>query len=90
MRKGDGYEAKLKFAGHAKMENRRRLCVLWRYPAARRVGANVTVKRIAELQQRGITTRTVGDDRILFSAEVDADVTTAGAVVWWTPRKSIF
>jgi hypothetical protein len=64
VRKGDGREAKLAFAGHATMENRHGLCVLFEvHPAVGASEADVAVKQIAELQQRGIMPRTVGADR---------------------------
>lgn len=63
-RKGDGREAKLAFAGHATMENRYGLCVLFEvHPAVGAPEAQVAVRQIAELQQRGFTPRTVGADR---------------------------
>jgi len=63
VRKGDGREAKLAFAGHATMENRHGLCVLFEVKPAAGSDAAVAVQQIAELQQRGITPRTVGADR---------------------------
>jgi transposase len=63
VRKGDGREAKLAFAGHAAMENRHGLCVLFAVKPAAGSDAEVAVRQIAELQQRGITPRTVGADR---------------------------
>jgi len=63
VRKGDGREAKLAFAGHAAMENRHGLCVLFEVKPAAGSDADVAVQQIAELQQRGITPRTVGADR---------------------------
>ncbi len=63
VRKGDGREAKLAFAGHAAMENRHGLCVLFEVKPAAGSDAEVAVQQIAELQQRGITPRTVGADR---------------------------
>lgn len=63
VRKGDGREAKLAFAGHAAMENRHGLCVLFEVKPAAGSDAEVAVRQIAELQQRGITPHTVGADR---------------------------
>ena len=63
VRKGDGREAKLAFAGHAAMENRHGLCVLFEVKSAVGSEAAVAVQQIAELQQRGIKPRTVGADR---------------------------
>lgn len=63
-RKGPGREAKLAFSGHATMENRHGLCVLFEvHPAAGAPEAQVAVRQIAELQQRGFSPRTVGADR---------------------------
>jgi hypothetical protein len=63
VRKGDGREAKLAFAGHAAMENRHGLCVLFEVKPAAGSDAEVAVQQMAELQERGITPRTVGADR---------------------------
>lgn len=63
VRKGDGREAKLACAGHAAMENRHGLGVLFEVKPAAGSDAEVAVQPIAELQQRGITPRTVGADR---------------------------
>lgn len=63
VRKGDGREAKLAFAGHATIENRHGLCVLFEVKSALGSDAEVAVKQMAELQQRGIRPRTVGADR---------------------------
>ncbi len=63
VRKGDGREAKLAFAGHAAMENRHGLCVLFEVKPAVGSDAEVAVQQIAELQQRDFTPRTVGADR---------------------------
>jgi len=63
VRKGDGREAKLAFAGHAAMENRHGLCVLFEVKPAAGSDAEVAVQQIAELQQRGLTPHTVGADR---------------------------
>jgi transposase len=63
MRKANGHEAKLSFAGHAAMENRHGLCVLFEVKPAVGSEAEVAVQQIAELQQRGFTPHTVGADR---------------------------
>lgn len=63
VRKGDGREAKLAFAGHAAIENRHGLCVLFEVKSALGSDADTAVKQIAELQQRGLHPRTVGGDR---------------------------
>ena len=62
-RKGDGREAKLAFSGHATMENRHGLCVLFEVKPANGSDATVAVQQIEELQQRGFTPGTVGADR---------------------------
>ena len=64
VRKGPGREAKLAFAGHAAMENRHGLCVLFEVqPAVGAPEAEVAVRQIGELQQRGFIPRSVGADR---------------------------
>src|SRR5262249_39068601 len=63
VRKGAGREAKLCFAGHATMENRNGLCVLFEVRSA--VGAPegaVAVEQVKELQERGINLATLGAD----------------------------
>src|SRR5688500_6583795 len=65
VRKGDGREAKLAFAGHATMENRHGLCVLFEVHAA--VGASeadVAVKQIAELQPGSPVARPSSNERV--------------------------
>lgn len=64
VRKGDGREARLCFAGHATMENRHGLCVLFEVkPAVGAPEAAVAVGQIKELQERGFNPRTLGADR---------------------------
>ena len=64
VRKGNGREARLAFAGHATMENRHGLCVLFEIkPAAGAAEAEVAVAQIKELQERGFDPRSVGADR---------------------------
>lgn len=63
VRKGDGREAKLAFSGHAAMENRHGLCVLFEVKSAVGSDAETAVKQMVELQQRGILPGTVGADR---------------------------
>lgn len=64
VRKGDGKEAKLAFTGHATMENRHGLCVLFEVtPAVGHPEAEVAVRQLQELQERGFDPRTVGADR---------------------------
>ena len=63
VRKGNGREAKLCFAGHATMENRHGLCVLFEVrPAVGTPEAAVAVQQIKELQERGFDPRTLGAD----------------------------
>ncbi len=62
-RKGDGREAKLAFSGHATMENRHGLCVLFEVKPANGSEAEAAVEQISELQRRGFAPATVGADR---------------------------
>jgi len=63
VRKGPGREAKLCFAGHATMENRHGLCVLFEVrPAVGAPESTVAVEQVKELQERGFTMGTVGAD----------------------------
>jgi len=69
LRKGNGKEARLCFAGHATMENRNGLCVLFQVRSA--VGepeSEVAVKQAAELQQRGFQYKSAGADKGYHSA----------------------
>lgn len=64
MRKGDGREAKLCFGGHAVMENRNGLCVLFTVkPAVGAPEAAVSVEQMKELNARDIPVTTVGADK---------------------------
>jgi transposase len=64
VRKGDGREARLCFAGHATMENRNGLCVLFEVkPAVGAPEAAVAVEQVKELQERGFDPRSLGADR---------------------------
>ena len=64
VRKGDGREARLCFAGHATMENRHGLCVLFEVkPAVGAPEAAVAVEQVKELQERGFDPRSLGADR---------------------------
>jgi len=80
VREGDGREAKLAFAGHATMENRHGLCVLFEVKPAAGSDAAVAVQPIAELQQRGITPRTVGADRGYYSRNFIEGLRSHGVV----------
>jgi transposase len=87
VRKGDGREAKLAFAGHAAMENRHGLCVLFEVKSARGSDAAVAVQQIGELQQRGITPRTVGADRGYCSRNFIEGLRGRGVVPHPAPMK---
>jgi len=64
VRKGDGREARLCFAGHATMDNRHGLCVLFEVrPAIGAPEAAVAVEQVKELQERGFDPRSLGADR---------------------------
>jgi len=64
VRKGDGKEARLSFAGHATMENRNGLCVLFEVkPAVGAPESAVAVAQMQELQERGFEPKTVGADK---------------------------
>lgn len=64
VKKGNGQEARMSFAGHAAMENRNGLCVLFEVRSA--VGApeaEVAVDQLVELQNRGFRPKSVGGDK---------------------------
>jgi transposase len=64
VRKGAGREARLCFAGHAAMENRNGLCVLFEVkPAVGAPESQVAVGQLKELAERGIPVGTVGADK---------------------------
>jgi transposase len=70
MRKGKGREARLCFAGHAVMENRHGLCVLFEvHPSVGAPESKVAVSQIKELQERGFDPRTLGGDAGYCSRE---------------------
>lgn len=87
VRKGDGREAKLAFAGHATMENRHGLCVLFEVKPAAGSDAEVAVQQIAELQQRDFTPRTVGADRGYCSRNFIEGLRDHGVVPHPAPMK---
>lgn len=69
MRKGNGKEAKLSFAGHATMENRNGLYVMFEIRSA--VGepeSEVAVDQVTELRNRGFRVKSVGADKGYHSA----------------------
>lgn len=64
VRKGPGKEARLCFAGHATMENRNGLCVLFGVkPAVGAPESAVAVEQMTELHHRGFRPKTVGADK---------------------------
>ena len=64
VRKGPGKEARLCFAGHATMENRNGLCVLFDVkPAVGAPEAQVAVQQLDELRHRSFEPKTVGGDK---------------------------
>jgi transposase len=69
IRKGPGQEARLCFAGHATMENRNGLCVLFEVRSA--VGepeSEVAVDQAVELKNRGFRIKSIGADKGYHSA----------------------
>jgi transposase len=69
IRKGPGQESRLCFAGHATMENRNGLCVLFEVRSA--VGepeSEVAVDQAVELNNRGFRPKTIGADKGYHSA----------------------
>ena len=69
VRKSNGQEAKMSFAGHATMENRNGLCVLFEVRSA--VGepeAEVAVEQAVELKNRGFRPKSMGADKGYHSA----------------------
>jgi uncharacterized protein YoaH (UPF0181 family) len=64
VRKGPGKEARLCFAGHATMENRHGLCVLFDvHPAVGAPESQVAVEQMNELHNRGFDPKTAGADK---------------------------
>jgi transposase len=64
VKKANGQEARMSFAGHATMENRNGLCVLFEVRSA--VGApeaDVAVEQLVELQNRGFRPKSIGADK---------------------------
>lgn len=64
IRKGPGQEARLCFAGHATMENRNGLCVMFEVRSA--VGepeSEVAVDQAVELMNRGFSPKSIGADK---------------------------
>jgi transposase len=70
LRKGAGKEAKLCFAGHAVMENRTGLCVLFEVtPSVGVTESQVALAQVGQLQERGFNPTTVGADKGYHSKE---------------------
>jgi len=81
VRKGNGREARLCFAGHAAMENRNGLCVLFEVkPAVGAPESAVAVDQVRELQERGFDPRTLGADRGYCSQGFVTGVRSHGVV----------
>jgi len=78
-RKGKGQEARLSFAGHATMENRNGLCVLFEVRSA--VGepeSAVAVDQAVELKNRGFRLKSIGADKGYHTAGFVAGVREQG------------
>jgi transposase len=70
LRKGPGREARLCFTGHAAMENRNGLCVLFEvHPAVGAPVSAVAVEQTIELRNRGFRPKSVGADKEYHTAE---------------------
>ena len=81
LRKGPGKEARLSFAGHATMENRNGLCVLFEVkPAVGAPESSVAVEQLAELKRRGFKPKTIGADKGYHTKEFVTGVREEGAV----------
>lgn len=64
LRKGPGKEARLCFAGHATMENRHGLCVLFEvHPSVGAPESAVAVDQAVELRNRGFKQKSTGADK---------------------------
>jgi transposase len=81
LRKGNGKEARLCFGGHATMENRNGLCVLFEVkPAVGAPESAMAVEQMIELRNRGFTPKTVGADKGYHTQEFVAGVRDEGIV----------
>ena len=79
LRKGPGKEAKLCFMGHAAMENRSGLCVLFEVTPAVGVSESQTaVAQIQELAERGFEPQSVGADKAYHQREFVQGCRAAG------------
>jgi IS5 family transposase len=81
VRKGPGKEARLSFAGHATMENRHGLCVLFEvHPAVGAPESQVAVEQAVELRNRGFKPKTNGGDKGYHTAEFVTGMRELGIV----------
>jgi transposase len=81
VRKGPGKEARLSFAGHATMENRHGLCVLFEVrPAVGAPESQVAVEQAIELHNRGFRPKTSGADKGYQTAEFVTGMRELGIV----------
>lgn len=81
LRKGPGKEARLCFAGHATMENRHGLCVLFEVtPSVGAPESQVAVEQVIELQNRGFDPKTVGGDKGYHTKEFVGGTRELGVV----------
>jgi hypothetical protein len=81
LRKGPGKEARLCFGGHATMENRNGLCVLFEVkPAVGAPESAVAVEQMVELQNRGFEPKSVGADKGYHTKEFVAGTRELGIV----------
>jgi transposase len=81
LRKGPGKEARLCFGGHATMENRNGLCVLFDVkPAVGAPESAVAVAQMRELQNRGFKPKSVGADKGYHTKEFVAGTRELGIV----------
>ena len=81
LRKGSGKESRLCFGGHATMENRNGLCVLFDVkPAVGAPESAVAVDQMIELHQRGFAPKTLGADKGYHTQEFVAGARELGIV----------
>ncbi|MBL9186635.1 MAG: IS5 family transposase [Opitutaceae bacterium] len=81
VRKGPGKEARMCFAGHATMENRHGLCVLFEVqPAVGAPESAVAVDQAIELRNRGFKPKTNGGDKAYHTAEFVTGLRELGIV----------
>ena len=79
--KAPGKEARLSFAGHATMENRHGLCVLFEvHPAVGAPESAVAVDQAIELRNRGFKPKTTGGDKGYHTAEFVTGLRELGIV----------